>query len=271
MAAVHRALAGAFAVLLGPLTVLPPLLGLTLVSAASGVLVLIAFRLTSRPAAVRRARQRAQAHLLAIRLYRDDLAVVMRSQGALVRALTRYVGLMLVPFVALLAPFGLLFAHLDARYATRALRPGERAVVRAVVATETLYKWQLEGGNGITVESPPVRIPGRAEVAWRIRADTPGCHPLALVGDGQRTDASACVSSDDIGAAPQRSVATIWSLFTAPTEPAIEDAAGIERVEVGYPPLDLRVGGWQANWVVVFLVVSAIVAFALRRPFGVEF
>ncbi|HUI26228.1 MAG TPA: hypothetical protein VL403_09115 [Candidatus Kryptonia bacterium] len=271
MAAVHRAFAGAFAVLLDPFAALPPLIGLTLVSAAAGMLVLVAFRLTSNPPAVRVARQRAQAHLLAIRLYRDDLTVVLRSQRALVRALMLYVGLMLVPFVVLLVPFGLLFAQLDARYATRALHPGERALVQAVVTDDTLEDWRLEGTNGVVVESPPVRIRGRAEIVWRIRVMAPGCHALTLVSARARVAATACVASDDTGAAPQRSIAGVASLFTAPTEPVIDDTTGVKRIEIGYPQLALRVRGWQVNWVVVFLVVSAAVALLLRRPFGVEF
>jgi len=272
MSTVHGALARVFSALLDPLAALPPLLGLTFISAISGVLVLFAFRLTSNPVAVRLARQRAQAHLLAIRLYRDDLTVVVRSQRDLVGALATYVGRMLIPFVVLLLPFGLLFAHLDARYATRALHPGERAIVKVIVAPGAVDTWRLESAaTGIAVESPPVRIPTRGEIAWRINGLAPGCHSLTLVGGHARADKTACVASGDTGAAPQRASASVASLFTAPTEPAIEPAAGITRIEVGYPPLPLRVRGWQLNWLIVFLIVSAAVALLLRRPFGVEF
>ncbi|HVN85438.1 MAG TPA: hypothetical protein VMW17_11380 [Candidatus Binatia bacterium] len=271
MSLLHHMLSAGFALLLDPLAGLPPLLGLTVISTVSGLLILLAFRCTSNPAAVRRARQRAQAHLLAVRLYRDDLVVVARSQWSLVGALAAYVGLMLIPFAALLVPFALLFAHIDARYGSCALRPGERALVKAFTPTGATSGWQLEAPDGLTIESPPVRIPSRGETVWRIRADKPGCHRVALVAGPQRVEKLACVANGAIGASSQRAAAGVAALFSAPTEPLIETAAKVDRIEITYPTCPVVFYGWHLNWLVVCLIVSAAVAWFLRKPFGVEF
>jgi predicted secreted protein len=271
MSALHGGLARFFSLLLDPVGRLTPVVGLTLISAVSGVIALLAFRVASDPAAVRAARQRAQAHLLAVRLYRDDLRVVMRSQRSLLGALAAYFGNMLLPFLALLLPFGLLFAHLEARYGARALHPGERTLVTVSAAPATLDQWRLEGNDGLVVDSAPVRIPARGEIVWRVRATASGRHQIALVAGDRRIEAEALVTGEDRGAAPGRSIPTLSSLFLAPTEPQIPAGLGISSIEIGYPPLQLAVFGWRLHWIVIFLVVSAAAALLLRKRAGVEF
>jgi hypothetical protein len=264
----HAVLARLFGFLLDPLAAFGPMAGLTVVSAVSGLLLLAGFRATSRPRAIRAARSRVQGHLLAIRIFRDDLAVVLRSQASLLVALGGYMGQMLVPFAALLVPFALLFAHLDARYAQRALRPGERALVKAMA--RTVDGWALESGPGVVVETPPVRIPARGEIDWRIRGIEPGVHRIVAVGSGGRIEKEVVVSPRAIGAPPRRG-SGFGALFLAPTEPPIPSAAGLDSLEIAYPPLPLSFLGWGTHWIIVFLAVSAIVAFALRKVAGVEF
>ncbi|MBI2964155.1 MAG: hypothetical protein HYY35_10410 [Deltaproteobacteria bacterium] len=270
MATLHRLLAVSSGAALDPVLALGPLAGLVLVSALGGVAALAAFRWTSRPAAIREARRRVQAHLLAVRIYRDDLGVVFRAQASVLRALGAYVGHMLVPFLVLLPPFALLFAHLDARWSSRAMRPGERAVLKAVVDQGELRLWKLEGSEGVAVDSPPVRIAARREVAWRIQAIREGTHHLSLVGPGGRVDKQVVVASGEAGAAARRSAAGLGSLFLAPAESPIEAGAGVRTIEVGYAPRALTVLGWHTHWIVVFLVVSTAVALTLRRRAGVE-
>ncbi|MGH7900045.1 MAG: hypothetical protein ACREQQ_18970 [Candidatus Binatia bacterium] len=271
MLAAHRSLGLFFGLLIDPLDGLGPLVGLLVISAVTGIALLFAFRWTSNPAAIRTARRHAQAHLLAVRIYREDLVVVLASQVRFLAALGRYMGRMLQPFLVLLVPFALLFAHLDARYGRRALQPGERALVKVFAERATLDQWRLESADGVEVETPPVRIPSRSEITWRIRAGSLGPSELLLVAGERRVVKQVRVASSTTGASPRRMAPSFASLFLAPSESPIEDGAGVDEIEVVYPPLAFQVFRWQTDWIVVFLVVSAAVAIALRRRAGVEF
>lgn len=271
MAPLHRLLAGCAVLALDPLLALGPVAGLGVVSALSGAALLVAFRFTSRPVAIRAAKRRIQAHLLAVRIYRDDLGVVFRAQASLLAALATYVGSMLVPFLVVLVPFALLFAHLDARCSDRAIRPGERVVVKAVVEEGELAPWTLEGSQGVAVDSLPVRIPARREISWRILGIHPGNHRVSVVGPRGRVEKQVVVASGEVGAVRRRSIPGFVSLFSAPAEISIDPASGIRTIEVGYPPRTLAVLGWHTHWIVVFLVVSTLVSLALRKRAGVEF
>jgi hypothetical protein len=242
---------------------------LAAISAAAGVLAIGMFRIASRPAAIRAARRRVQANLLAIRLYRDDFAVALQAQARVFSGLLRYAASVSVPFLALLIPFAFLFAYLDANFATRALHPGERAVVE--VRAARTEGWRLEGDGGVVVETPPVRIPSRGRIAWRIRAATPGSHRMRLVSDGVQVEKEILVALGNVGAPARRAAPGLRRLLFAPAEPAIDPASGISWIEVHQPPLRFGLFGWELHWVLVFLAVSAAVALALRRPLGVEF
>ena len=271
MSALHALLAQIFALCLDPFARFTPLVGLVLISALSGVVLVVGFRVASRPEAIRVAKRHVQAHLLAVRLYRDDLTVVFRSQLSLLRSLAVYMQNMLLPFLAMLLPFGLLFAHLDARYSTRALRPGERAIVKAVVAPATINRWRLETSDGIRIDSPPVRIPSRGEIVWRVQAATTGHHFVALVDGSNRVEKEARIAIEESGAARRRASPSFVSLFVAPTEPSIADGSEVESIEIDYPPLPLTVRGLHLHWIVLFLLASSVVALLLRKRLGAEF
>ncbi len=271
MSALHALLARVFALILDPFARFTPLVGLALISALSGVLLVIGFRVASRPAAIRAAKRQMQAHLLAVRLYRDDLTVVFRSQLSLLRGLAVYMRHMLLPFLAMLLPLGLLFAHLEARYSSRALRPGERAIVKAIVTPATINHWRLEASEGIRIDSPPVRIPTRGEIVWRVQAVTTGRHYVALVDGSHRIEKEARIATEEGGAVPRRAGPGWTSLFVAPVEPTIAKGSGVERIEIDYPPLPLTVFGRHLHWIVVFLLVSTALALLLRKTLGAEF
>jgi hypothetical protein len=271
IAALHALLARIFAGLVAPFDALAPAAGLWLVSALAGVGLLVAFRWTSNPVGIRAARQKTQAHLLAVRLYREDLSVVGRSQVRFLVWLGRYLGHMLVPFAAVALPFALLFAQLDAHYACRALRPGERTIVKVLGAPAVLEAATLEASDGVAVESGPVRIAERGEIDWRVLARVPGRQRVTLVAGGQRIDKEVRVTGATEGAPARRMAASLSSLLFAPAEAAFDGAKGVEVIEVGYPTLEIRVLGWRTSWIVIFLAVSALVALGLRRRAGVEF
>jgi hypothetical protein len=266
---VHQTLQAVFALLLAPAAWFGAETGLAGISAVTGILLLIGFRAVSRPKAIRAAKRKVQAQLLAIRIFRDDLGVVLRSQVRLFPALGRYMGNMVVPFLLLLLPFAILFGHLDARYGTRALRPGETAIVTAAGAINgsSLMGWSLEASNGIAVETRGVQVPERNEISWRIRAIEPGNHEIALVAGERRVTKPVSVGSGT--SAPRRMRASFDSIFFASNEPPIPRASGLDRIEIRLPGRSYTRFG--LHWIVIFLLVSSTVAFVLRKRFGVEF
>ena len=69
-----------FGLLRGPMAAVPAWLSLTVVSAVLGVVLLVLFKYTSNQAAIGRVRDRIKARLLAMKLFKDNIPVVLKSQ-----------------------------------------------------------------------------------------------------------------------------------------------------------------------------------------------
>lgn len=244
----------------------PPWVGLLVLSIVLGTLMLVVFHYTSNQAAIGRARDAITANLLALKFYKDDLRVVLRSQGRILAALGRLQWHMLRPVFIMLLPMLLVLGQMGLRYQWRPLHPGETALVQVSLtdgakldAPPTL---QIDGGAAIEVG--PLR--GTRDYAWRIRATQPGRHTLT-VAIGDQTLRKELV----VGETPQRvSAARIGYDWTAqvmhPAEPVLSPATGVRELTISYPGVAsyLYGSGW---WLLWFFVLSMLTALALIPVF----
>jgi len=54
-----------------------------------------------------------------------------------------------------------------------------------------------------------------------------------------------------------------------PSEPPVPADAPIGSIRIDYRETDVSVLGWQFNWMIWYLALSFVFAFALRKPLGV--
>src|SRR6266436_5601807 len=144
-------------------------------SVLAGLVMLWIFRLTSKPEAIRRARQLLLAYLLEMRLYGDEPSMVLRAQWRLVRANARYLGLMLVPLVCAGIVLLPLLAQMERFYGSGPLPPGRTALFTVQLRGPADWSGEpphLEAPEGIRVETPAVRVAAENRVVWRIRAES---------------------------------------------------------------------------------------------------
>src|ERR1700758_1381202 len=89
---------------------------LTIVIALSvvvGLLMVVLFGYTSDQKAIGIAKDQLKAHLLAVRLYRDQIPVVMGSYGKILRGTARYLKLAFKPLLYVIIPITLLVVQID--------------------------------------------------------------------------------------------------------------------------------------------------------------
>ena len=88
-----------------------PLLWVLAISIVIGFLMVIVFRYTSDQKAIGRAKDRLKAHLLAVRLFQDQLPVVMRAYGKILRGTGSYLRLAFTPFLIAILPITFLIVQ----------------------------------------------------------------------------------------------------------------------------------------------------------------
>jgi hypothetical protein len=242
---------------------LPALATLIPISILAGIGILLVFRYTSDAAAVRRAKGVAQAHLLEFRLFMDDPVLVLRAQRDLIVANLRFMKLMLRPFLWMLIPMGLLLAVLEAFYGHAPLPVGGDAIITARVKNADA-PLSLRAPAELAVETPPVHVLEDRQVSWRIRPRRAATTELEILQNGQAVTKRISAGTGVHFLSERRG--SLLSLLLYPTEAPLSGNE-IEWIEIRYPPATVL----HLHWLIWFLAISAVTAFALRRRFGAVF
>jgi hypothetical protein len=243
------------------------------VSLLTGVLMLLIFKRTSNQEAIRRAKDLIKAHLLEVRLYKDDLGQSLRAQGAILKANLSYMGHAVRPMLVMIVPIFLVLAQLNLWFGADSLERGERAILKVKLAdgwSATGTEVRLDAPAGVVVETPPLRLEEEGEVDWRVRAETPGIHALTIDIGGRTFTKELAVGQKSLSKVPVLRTRRFLDLVLNPGEPPLSKDSGAVSVEVSYPSRHLPFLGWKVNWLVAFFVLSLAFGFALKGFFKVE-
>jgi len=240
------------------------LAGLVPVSVLAGIAMLLVFRHASDAAEVRRAKNLLIAHLLELRLFMDEPALIFKAQRRLLAANLRFLKLMLRPALVLLVPMAFLLAELDAFYARAPLRIGRPAIVTAQFE-DTMRPLELRAPGGFAVETPPVRILAERQVSWRIRP-LGAASGVLRISDGSRTVTKTISSGSGVRYLSERRSGSTLHFLLHPTEIPYTDVP-LDWIEVRYPAAEIL----HFHWLLWFFAISAITALLLKRRFRAVF
>ncbi|HSA96765.1 MAG TPA: hypothetical protein VLJ16_11995 [Acidobacteriota bacterium] len=259
---------------LWPFRGLSPWVGLAVVSLLTAVLMLEVYKLTSNQAAIRRAKDRIKAHLLEMRLYKDNMRVTWSAQAGVLKANLAYMAANLKPLLVMIAPLVLILAGLSVWYDRAPLKPGEETLVKAELAgtaDPAALDLRLEAPPGIEVTAPPVRIPDGHEVVWRIKALTAGRGRLILRAGDWAISKDIAVGGRPLSkVSPLASRGSFVKRVLYPGEPPLPNGTPVRSLEVLYPGRRLAAASAGVHWLVAYLVLSIAFGFALKGVFKVE-
>jgi hypothetical protein len=261
-----------FDLIFRPFLGLPPAWGLIAVSLVTGVILLWIFGKVSNQSAIRIIRDRIRGNLIGVRLFQNDIGVVLRLQGKILWDTLVYMRYSIVPMFILLIPVLVIMTQLNLRFAARPLQAGETALVKVQFREDAALAEgaRLEAPDGIAVESDAVHVPDKAEVVWRIRAVSPGRHDLKVTTPAGSLDKAVVVGWGWSKVPTLRSASRIDQLLY-PGEAPIPDGSTFRSARVSHPPLSITFFGMPLNWIVGFFVFSLVSGFAFKRALGVEF
>jgi uncharacterized membrane protein (DUF106 family) len=248
----------------------PPVVGLSVAAAATGVGILWVWSKTSDQPRMQRVKNSVWAALFELRVYVEEPRVTWRAQKALFTANFRYLALALRPTLWMIVPMALLLIHLNSFYG-RAPLPVDRETIVTMGMSST---WdphsatpQLIAPPQVLVTSFPVRAADSREISWRIRPVGVVSGQLTFIVDGKRVPKLIEAGSHQRFVAG-RSVNSALGLLWMPAERRIASNA-VEWIEIRYPDAYLSVLGVRWNWLLWFFAVSFMAALLLKKRFGV--
>lgn len=238
------------------------------------LLALGILRLVVKPERMRRARNRALAHLMEFRLYQHEWKAVPRIMGRTIVATFRYLAVWLWPLTVLSFVLGPLLAPAHLRFEYRPFAVGETAHIKvalrspADVAAVSLAAPETSLAH---VEDEPFRSAADGEAIWRIRISGEGMIPLHVVL-GDRILGLQVVAGEGITAvSPARVSADQIRWNTVLGEAPLPADSPVKQITIDYPRRPWRLGNLQAPWILACFMLCILLGLALKPVFGVEF
>ena len=252
-----------------------PLLSLFLISLPVAIFMLIVFRYTSNQKGIKESKGKIKAHLLEIRIFKDDLGILLSAQKRLLWYNGIYLSQALKPLLVMIVPMALLIIQMDAWYGSRPLMPGESTILSILVPeedrTRLLSAAAIETEKGVTVEKPSLRIFETGELDWTIRPKEAGVHKIRVTVTGHSFPKKVVVSGGRLARVSALSInSNFWRTILTPGAEPLAQNAFLKRIEVRYPSRSIDIFGLKIHWLIVFFVFTTIVAFAFKRMFKVE-
>lgn len=278
-----------------PLEKIGPRTALVVVSGVFGVLALAIFKFISFQKGIASVKDRIKGHMIEIRLFQDDLAVVASAVGKVLFRNVQYLALNFGPFIPLAVPFLFVSAQLVTRYAYEPARV-VAADAKLLPGQGTMLEVRLAEGHeaevagleivlppGVKALSPLVRNAYEGRGFQEVVANVAGEHVLEFrLANGAR-ETKTFLAGRVEGAAPRamqprRVTASEWWNLGAPedcatlwpAEPAFDGASSFRSIAFRYPDRDLGwLPGGEGGVLLVFVVASMVFGVAALKPLGV--
>lgn len=250
-----------------------PLAIVVMLSVVVGLLMILLFGYTSDQKAIGIAKDQLKAHLLAVRLYRDQLQVVMGSYGKILRGTGRYLKLAFKPLLYVIIPIMLLVVQLDRYLGLTAIHTNTPFLLTARVDNaDVLNGISIGLPPEITASAPPVHIAADNEVVWRLVASQEGAYDVKIAAGGQSAAKTVRVSSQLARVSPERLRGHFWERVFLSGEPALPANGAVESISVDYPERNIPLGiaGYEMNWIWLFFILSMIAGFIFKELLGIH-
>ena len=249
-----------------------PLSIVIILSVVIGLGMIVLFGYTSDQKAIGVAKDQLKAHLLAVRLYRDQLHVVMGSYGKVLRGTGRYLKLAFKPLLYVIIPITLLIVQLDRYLGLTGIPTNTPFLLTARVNPDALDGVSIDLPEGLTASAPPVHVAADNEVVWRLVANREGAYDVKVSTGGQSAVKTVRVTSQLVGLSPERLRGHFWERLFSSGESALPADSKVESIAVDYPErnIPLGVAGYEMNWIWLFFILSMIAGFIFKELLGIE-
>jgi hypothetical protein len=249
-------------------TPLPLVLGISIVI---GLLMVIVFRYTSDQKAIGRAKDQLKAQLLAVRLFQDQLPVVMRAYARILRGTGSYLRLAFTPFLIAILPITFLIVQLDRYFGWMPLLPAQTFLVEAQVEDPVaLNEASLQLPPELSSSAPAVHVPEDKEVVWRVVAEREGRYDIHIAASGQTVSKQVIVAPGLARISPVRLQGKFWERMFASGEPELAHNSPVQSIAISYAPRVIGFAGMEWNWIVLFFVVSLTAGFVFKSILGIH-
>ena len=127
----------------------------------------------------------------------------------------------------------------------------------------------LDVPASMRVDTPAVWFPGARQLVWRITPSASGTYVVRVRLGSEAVEKTLIVSDQVARRSPVRVRGSAVDQFLNPSEAPLPADSRVTSIAVTYPRREIRVLGWDVNWLVLYFILSFLFMLALRGPLGV--
>lgn len=251
-----------------PIGALPGWLSNTIISAVTGLVLLIIFKYTSNQRAIGKVRDNIKANMLALKLFKDDISVTLQSQGRVFKGAFLLLFHAIRPMLVMIVPVSLLLAQMGLWYQSRPLLPGEEAVVTMKLNSNIEAPWPNVGIGPMPaadITSGPVRIFSKREICWKLRAVESGYHRIIFQVGRHQIDKELVIGDGFMRVSAERPGWHWADILLYPVEKPFGSDSVVQSISIDYPERLSRTSG--TGWWLIYFFVASLVFALIFKPF----
>jgi len=252
--------------LLAPIGVLPGWLSNTIVSAVTGVVLLIIFKYTSNQRTIGRVRDDIKANMLALKLFKDSISVTLQAQGRVFKGALLLLLHAIRPMLMMIVPVSLLLAQLGLWYQSRPLQPEEKTIVTMKLNGKIDSPWpkvSIESTPAVAVTLGPVRVFNKRQICWEIKALENGYHRIIFELDQQQIEKELAVGDGFMRVSVERPGWRWSDILLHPLEKPFGPDSVVRSISIDYPQRLSRTSGTDW-WLIYFFIASVLFALIFK-------
>lgn len=261
---------------LAPFNEFHPIVGLTVISILTGIVMVLIYRFTSNQEAIRKVKNQIKIHFMEIRVYKEDMTQTLIAQKKILTNNFKYMALSLKPGLLLIFLIIFILAPLNVRYGYLPLKLGDSFIVTVKTIpgkSPVDLNITLDAPDAVEVETPPLRLVEEREINWRLKAKKAGEHVLQfLLPTDARIGKEIVIDQNGLAKiAPEMRQEGILAALYNPIEVPLPKNGLLEEVKINYPPryFDM-LGGWTTDWLVIFILISLGSGFLVKNLLKIE-
>ena len=252
---------------LAPIAVLPGWLSNTIISAVTGLLLLVIFKYTSNQRAIGKIKDDIKAHMLAMKLFKDSISVTLHAEVRVFKGAFLLLFHAIPPMLVMILPISLLLAQMSLWYQSRPLLIGEAAVMTVKLNDNIEGRWptvNIEPTSVAEVTIGPVRVFSKREICWEIKALENGKHRITLDVNRRQIEKELAIGDGFMRVSSTRPAWNWASILMHPAEEPFAPDSIVQSITIDYSDRLSKTSG--ADWWLVYFFVASMVFALILRP-----
>lgn len=255
----------------------PPYIDLIAISALSAFGFLLIYKKTSNQVMIRYHKDKIIAHILRIRLYRDQPMLTIEAILNILKHNIIYLRYAVIPLMVIIIPLMVLSLQLNNRYGYKPLGPNKSFIIQAGldkhIVTDiagSIENVQLYVPEGISLETPPLRIISEGGILWRARITNSHIKGpilrIVLNKSGGEVEKRVQTTLNKERFSPHKGKGNLLKSLFSNAEDFIPGKSPFRTFSVQYMRSTYPFLCWDMDPIVLYFVLTLILAF-LFKPF----